>query len=78
MQAAITVPTWEQVLRTIYQVRCNLFHGQKSPENARDGELILKSHMILRAFLAETGCLEVRLIRWSACSTKAPRRLLCT
>lgn len=52
-----TTPTWEQLLRTIYQVRCNLFHGVKSPQNERDRRLILKSDRILRAFLAETGCL---------------------
>jgi hypothetical protein len=51
-------PSWEQLLRTIYQVRCNLFHGEKSPQNLRDRQLILKSDRILRAFLAETGCFE--------------------
>lgn len=55
--AAGEEPTWEQVLRTIYQVRCNLFHGEKSPQNVRDRRLILKSDRILRAFLAETDCL---------------------
>jgi len=53
-------PSWEQLLRTIYQVRCNLFHGEKSPQNARDRQLILKSDRILRAFLAEAGCFEWR------------------
>ena len=51
-------PSWEQLLRTIYQVRCNLFHGEKSPQNLRDRQLILKSDRILRTFLAETGCFE--------------------
>lgn len=51
-------PSWEQLLRTVYQVRCNLFHGEKSPQNHRDRQLILKSDRILRMFLAETGCLE--------------------
>lgn len=49
-------PSWEQLLRTIYQVRCNLFHGEKSPQNQRDRQLILKSDRILRTFIAETGC----------------------
>jgi hypothetical protein len=53
-------PAWEQLLRTIYQVRCNLVHGEKSPQSARDRQLILKSDRILRAFLAETGCFEWR------------------
>lgn len=52
------LPTWEQLLRTIYQVRCNLFHGEKSPQNARDRQLILKSDRILRAFLDNTACFE--------------------
>ena len=52
------MPSWEQLLRTVYQVRCNLFHGEKSPQNARDRQLILKSDRILRTFLAETGCFE--------------------
>ncbi len=55
---ANNMPSWEQLLRTVYQVRCNLFHGEKSPQNARDRQLILKSDRILRTFLAETGCFE--------------------
>ncbi|WP_158745258.1 hypothetical protein [Acidisphaera sp. L21] len=51
-------PSWEQLLRTIYQVRCNLFHGEKSPQNPRDRQLVLKSDRILRVFLAETGCFD--------------------
>lgn len=53
-------PSWEQLLRTIYQVRCNLFHGEKSPQNHRDRQLVLKSDRILRTFLAETSCFEWR------------------
>lgn len=53
-------PSWEQLLRTLYQVRCNLFHGGKSPQNVRDHDLVLKSDRILRTFLAETRCLEWR------------------
>ena len=52
------IPSWEQLLRTIYQVRCNLFHGEKSPQNFRDRQLVLKSDRILRMFLTETGCLD--------------------
>jgi hypothetical protein len=26
------LPTWPQLLRTIYLIRCNLFHGAKSPQ----------------------------------------------
>jgi hypothetical protein len=48
-------PTWGQLLNTIYQVRCNLFHGEKSPQNRRDRGLVLKSDRILRDFIANTG-----------------------
>ncbi len=53
-----STPSWEQLLRVIYQVRCNLFHGVKSPQNHRDSELVHLSDRILRTFLAETRCLE--------------------
>jgi hypothetical protein len=50
------VPTWPQLLRTIYCVRCNLFHGAKSPQHARDRELVRHSDRILRMFIERTGC----------------------
>lgn len=50
-------PSWEQLLRTLYQVRCNLFHGQKSEQAARDRQLIFASDRILRLLLVGTGCL---------------------
>jgi len=49
-------PTWEQLLRAIYQVRCNLFHGEKSPQSMRDRELVIASDHILRAFINGTDC----------------------
>jgi hypothetical protein len=52
-----TTPRWDQVLRTIYQVRCNLFHGEKSEQAVRDRDLVFASDRILRQLLAETGCL---------------------
>jgi hypothetical protein len=51
-------PSWEQLLRTIYQVRCNLFHGEKSEQAARDRDLVFASDRVLRLFLADSGCLE--------------------
>lgn len=50
------VPSWEQTLRTIYAVRCNMFHGMKSPQNFRDRNLILESDHILRTFIELSGC----------------------
>ena len=49
-------PTWPQLLRTIYCVRCNLFHGSKSPQNYRDHELVVSCDQILRMFIDRTGC----------------------
>jgi hypothetical protein len=39
--------TWANVLRAIYVVRCNLFHGGKTPLNLRDVDLVDASHIIL-------------------------------
>lgn len=52
------VPSWPQLLRTVYGVRCNLFHGSKSPENYRDHELVVNCDRILRMFIDRTGCFE--------------------
>lgn len=51
-------PSWEQLLRTIYQVRCNLFHGEKSPQNLRDRDLVFASDRILARFILATGCFD--------------------
>lgn len=56
--AAGKAPSWEDLLRTIYQVRCNLFHGEKSPENGRDLDLVVAADQVLASFIAETGCFE--------------------
>lgn len=56
--AAGDTPTWPQLLRTIYTIRCNLFHGSKSPENFRDHELVVASDHILRMFIARSACFE--------------------
>lgn len=52
------VPTWPQLLRTIYAVRCNLFHGAKSPQNFRDHEVVVACDKIIRIFIEQTGCFE--------------------
>lgn len=51
-------PDWPQLLRTIYQVRCNLFHGAKSPENLRDRELVGHADIVLRQFIGGSGCFD--------------------
>lgn len=52
------VPTWPQLLRTMYCVRCNLFHGAKSPQQARDRELVRHSDRILRMFIERSECFD--------------------
>lgn len=56
--AAGDTPTWPDLLRTIYTIRCNLFHGSKSPENFRDHKLVVASDNILRIFIARSACFE--------------------
>jgi hypothetical protein len=51
------IPTWSQLLRTVYCVRCNLFHGSKSPQNHRDHELVTTADRVLRMFIDQTNCL---------------------
>ena len=52
------VPTWSQLLRTIYAIRCNMFHGSKSPQIRRDHDLVLQADRILRMFIELTSCFD--------------------
>ncbi|QOG06396.1 hypothetical protein IGS74_18005 [Aureimonas sp. OT7] len=53
---AAGIPTWEQLLRVIYQIRCNLFHGEKSERSVRDRTLIESANTILAMLVARSGC----------------------
>jgi len=53
-------PTWPQVLRTIYQIRCNLFHGGKSPHNRRDRDLVRRAQAVLTTFIDGSECFDWR------------------
>ena len=53
-----STPSWSQVLRAVYMVRCNLFHGSKSSENIRDHQLVVACDRILRRFIEQTHCFE--------------------
>jgi hypothetical protein len=53
-----SIPTWPQLLRTIYCIRCNLFHGAKSPQGLRDHHLVVGCDKVLRTFIESTNCLE--------------------
>jgi len=39
--------TFESLIETIYQIRCNLFHGRKDAEDKKDTELARLSYRIL-------------------------------
>ena len=41
----------DEVVYFIYQVRCNLFHGSKSPMNSRDTELVDLSGRLLEKWI---------------------------
>jgi len=41
----------EEVIKFIYQIRCNLFHGSKSPMNVRDKNLVELSGKILEKWI---------------------------
>jgi hypothetical protein len=56
--AAGAVPTWTNLLRATYTVRCNLFHGSKSPQNYRDHQLVTHANAFLREFINRSACLE--------------------
>jgi len=49
-------PAWDQLLRVIYQIRCNLFHGEKSERSMRDRTLIEGANTILAMLVARSGC----------------------
>jgi hypothetical protein len=49
-------PRWSELIWAIYQVRCNLFHGVKSPHNEGDHALVRLSFRTLMAFVAKANC----------------------
>ncbi len=42
---------FDGLVRAIYQVRCNLFHGGKDPKNVRDDKLVRASARILEKWV---------------------------
>lgn len=43
-----------EVVKFIYQIRCNLFHGAKDPMNSRDANLVELAGMILEKWIIWT------------------------
>ena len=45
------ISNFKEVIKFIYQVRCNLFHGGKNPNIERDKELVKYSGLILEKWV---------------------------
>jgi hypothetical protein len=53
--------SWGDIITVIYRIRCNLFHGRKSPEASRSLELVQAAYAVLMGFLDLTVSeLEIR------------------
>lgn len=48
------VENFEQIMRFIYQIRCNLFHGGKSPVNTNDRRLVSLGAKLLAPWIEWT------------------------
>ena len=48
---------WPHTLAVLYRVRCNLFHGEKSPHSEMDAKIVGKSFKVLVNLLDEAGYL---------------------
>jgi len=46
---------WEHFLPATYRVRCNLFHGEKSPYDPVDAEIVCASFQMLVGFMDRLG-----------------------
>lgn len=46
-------PRWDDVIWSIYQVRCNLFHGDKASSNLGDVEIVRLAHQVLLASIEQ-------------------------
>ena len=44
---------WESLIEYWYRVRCNLFHGEKSPEEDRESKIVELAYKSLNEFMSE-------------------------
>lgn len=54
---------WEHFLPAVYRVRCNLFHGDKSPYDLHDARIVHSSFTSLVEFMNELGHFHRRYVR---------------
>jgi len=45
---------WPHTLQAVYQVRCNLFHGEKGANSESDREIVTAALRAMLPFLSET------------------------
>jgi hypothetical protein len=45
-------PDWPHTLMALYQVRCNLFHGEKSAHSEMDSQIVYSALQVLLRFLS--------------------------
>jgi hypothetical protein len=51
-----TVPVdWPHTINAVYRVRCNLFHGEKSPHSEMDAAIVRAAYDVLSQFLIEAN-----------------------
>lgn len=50
--------TWGNCLLGIYQIRCNLFHGQKQQTSQSDVTVVKKACDVLLGFISKSNCFE--------------------
>jgi len=50
---------WPHLLKPIYKIRCNLFHGQKSTHSELDRRIVSAAFLTLAHFLRDAGYLDV-------------------
>ncbi len=48
---------WKHILKAIYKVRCNLFHGQKAVHSEMDRQIVSATFLTLFHFITEAGYL---------------------
>ncbi len=52
---------WAHILKGIYKVRCNLFHGQKSAHSEMDKQIVSAAFLTLVHFVKEADYLKLVL-----------------
>ena len=46
---------WPHSIHTIYRVRCNLFHGEKTPHSEMDSAIVKAAYDVLASFVVQGG-----------------------